>query len=29
MLMKFDLPQWCGGPKGYRLEMGYEEMIDT
>ncbi len=29
MLVEFDLPHWCCGPKGAQLEIEYGEMIDA
>jgi hypothetical protein len=29
MLVEFDLPHWCCGPKGCQLEIEYGEMIDA
>ena len=29
MLVEFDLPHWCCGPKGGQLEIEYGEMIDA
>jgi hypothetical protein len=29
VLVEFDLPHWCCGPKGGQLEIEYGEMIDA
>jgi hypothetical protein len=29
MLVEFDLPHWCCGPKGCQLEIEYGELIDA